>query len=71
MSLFFSEKWELDGVVNLTQKSISSLSVIDGEGELIHGTEKYQLKQGDHLILPSNFGEYRVVGRAEFIIASV
>lgn len=69
---FSVEKWELDGVVNLTQKNpFLLLSVIDGEGELIHGTEKYQLEQGDHLILPSDFGEYRVVGRAEFIIASV
>ncbi|PEP80211.1 mannose-6-phosphate isomerase, class I [Bacillus toyonensis] len=69
---FLVEKWELDGVVNLTQKnSFLLLSVIDGEGELVHGTEKYRFEQGDHLILPSDFGEYRVVGRAEFIIASV
>ena len=58
--------------INLEQKNAFLLvSVIEGEGELVHGTEKYSFEQGDHLILPSDFGEYRIVGRAEFIIASV
>ena len=59
-------------MVNLTQKSpFLLLSVIDGEGELMHGNETYRFEEGDHFILPSNFGEYKIVGRAEVIVASV
>ena len=71
-SYFSVNKWNLDGVVNLTQKSpFLLLSVIDGEGELMHGNETYRFEEGDHFILPSNFGEYKIVGRAEVIVASV
>ncbi|PFJ09058.1 mannose-6-phosphate isomerase [Bacillus cereus] len=69
---FFMKKWELNGSVSLKQqKPFLLVSVINGEGELMSHDEKHSFKKGDHFILPNEFGEYQLVGNAEFIIASI
>jgi mannose-6-phosphate isomerase len=70
-SEFFSvHKWEVRG------KSIFSfnnqyllLSVIKGEGSLVHDGEKYRLKKGTHLIIPVGMGEFEIDGECELVVS--
>ncbi|MDM5157329.1 mannose-6-phosphate isomerase, class I [Bacillus sp. DX1.1] len=69
---FSVQKWELNGSTSLKQqKPFLLVSVIDGEGELINEEGRYFFKKGDHFILPNGFGEYELIGSAEFITASM
>ncbi|MEH7117149.1 mannose-6-phosphate isomerase, class I [Neobacillus vireti] len=67
---FTVSKWELDGEANLNQSLLFKLvSVLSGEGILeINGTS-YPFKKGDHILLPFEFGEYKLCGKADFIIS--
>ena len=46
------------------------VSVLEGEGRLINEDEKsYEIKKGEHFILPHGFGSYRLAGNMELIIS--
>lgn len=46
------------------------VSVLEGEGRLISEDEKsYEIKKGEHFILPHGFGSYRLAGNMELIIS--
>ena len=65
---FTVSKWELDGEVNMNQPfSFILLSVIAGEGILKKDRISYSFKKGDHILLPFEFREYKLSGKAEFI----
>jgi mannose-6-phosphate isomerase len=67
---FTVSKWELDGEVNLNQSLLFKLvSVISGEGILEKNGTSYPFNKGDHILLPFEFGEYKLKGKAEFIIS--
>ncbi|PEQ95238.1 mannose-6-phosphate isomerase, class I [Bacillus sp. AFS006103] len=70
-SEFFSVyKWEIQGKALLSiDDQYLLLSVINGEGTLIHKEEQYALKKGKHLILPVGFGEYELDGDCEIIVS--
>jgi mannose-6-phosphate isomerase len=69
---FTVQKWELDGTTSLgQQKPFVLASVIYGEGKLIHKEKQYFFKKGDHFLLPSEFGEYELVGSANLIVSSI
>lgn len=70
-SEFFSVyKWTVDGKASFTADGQYLLvSVINGEGALLHEGESYQLKKGTHFILPVGFGEFELEGHAEFIVS--
>lgn len=70
-SEFFSVyKWQVEG-----KSSFSSddhyllLSVIKGEGILLHQGEKYGIKKGSHFILPVGFGAFEIEGNCELIVS--
>lgn len=63
-------KWDVNG------KSIFSfndqyllLSVINGDGSLIHDDEKYSLNKGTHFIIPVGFGQFEIDGDCELIVS--
>jgi mannose-6-phosphate isomerase len=70
-SAFFSVyKWDISG------KSAFSfidqyllLSVIKGDGVLVHDGERYPLKKGTHFIIPVGLGEFEVDGKCELIVS--
>ena len=46
------------------------MSVLEGEGVLISGDgDKYDIKKGEHFILPYGFGAYELKGNMELIIS--
>ena len=57
--------------VKLTQETDFTLvSVLEGEGVLVSGSgEKYEIKKGEHFILPYGFGAYELKGNMELIIS--
>jgi len=70
-SEFFSVyKWTVEGKASFAADGQYLLvSVINGEGALLHEGESYQLKKGTHFILPVGFGEFELEGNAEFIVS--
>jgi len=70
-SEFFSVfKWEISGnsSFNFDQHYLL-LSVIKGEGTLIHQGQTYSLNKGTHLILPVGFGEFELKGELQLIVS--
>ncbi|MDQ6594985.1 mannose-6-phosphate isomerase, class I [Bacillus salipaludis] len=70
-SEFFSVyKWEISGqtTFSFTDKYLL-LSVIKGDGTLIHNGEQYPLKKGTHFIVPVGFGEFELEGQCELIVS--
>jgi mannose-6-phosphate isomerase len=70
-SEFFSVyKWDVNGQAILsTEQHYLLVSVVDGDGTLIHAGERYSLKKGSHFILPVGFGEFELDGNAQFIVS--
>jgi mannose-6-phosphate isomerase len=69
---FTVSKWELEGEVTLNHSlPFKLLSVITGEGVLEKSETSYHFKKGDHILLPFEFGQFKLYGKAEFIISHV
>jgi mannose-6-phosphate isomerase len=70
-SEFFSVyKWEIRGNTAFSfADRYLLLSVIKGEGALIHDGEKYSLKKGTHFIVPVGFGGFSLEGNCEVIVS--
>jgi mannose-6-phosphate isomerase len=68
---FFSVyKWTIEGKATFsTDDRYLLVSVIDGDGTLIHAGEHYPLKKGTHFILPIGFGEFELDGNVELIVS--
>ncbi|WP_260631426.1 mannose-6-phosphate isomerase, class I [Neobacillus niacini] len=70
-SEFFSVyKWDIGGrsVFSFTDQYLL-LSVIKGDGVLVHDGERYPLKKGTHLIIPVGLGEFEIDGNCELIVS--
>lgn len=68
---FFSVyKWEVKGnsTFGFNDKYVL-LSVIGGEGALVHDGENYPLKKGTHIILPVNLGDFAIDGACQLIVS--
>jgi mannose-6-phosphate isomerase len=70
-SEFFSVyKWDVSGKTTLEFNGQYLLvSVINGDGELVHNGEHYSLRKGTHFILPAGFGRFVVDGTCELIVS--
>ncbi|WP_208025314.1 hypothetical protein [Bacillus salipaludis] len=70
-SEFFSVyKWKICGKSTFSfNDQYLLLSVINGEGTLIHNGEKYPLNKGTHFIVPVGFGEFELEGQCELIVS--
>lgn len=70
-SSFFSVyKWDVQGkAVFSSADHYLLVSVVTGDGALVHEGERYPLKKGTHFILPVGFGEFELEGNAEFIVS--
>ncbi|EKN64150.1 mannose-6-phosphate isomerase [Neobacillus bataviensis LMG 21833] len=70
-SEFFSVfKWNLHGKASFpAHEKYLLLSVIKGDGALLHDGERYELKKGTHLIIPVGFGEFELDGECELIVS--
>ncbi|MFT4416269.1 mannose-6-phosphate isomerase, class I [Fredinandcohnia humi] len=63
-------KWDVTGSAEFTQdKPFLIGSVLKGAGEIVIDGESYSVEKGDHFILPSGVGEYRVKGELELIVS--
>jgi len=61
-------EWQVDGDLTLTKGAPYTLvSVIEGHGQLIIGTEKYDLSKGEHFILPSGIEKWQLIGKLVLI----
>jgi len=70
-SEFFSVyKWDVKGkAVFSFNDQYMLLSVIKGDGVLVHNGKKYSLKKGTHLIIPVGLGEFEVDGDCELMVS--
>lgn len=68
---FFSVyKWDVSGKTSFSSDDdYLLLSVIKGEGRLLHDGKKYDLKKGMHLIIPFGFGDFELDGSCELIVS--
>lgn len=68
---FFSVyKWDLHGKASFpAHEPYLLLSVIKGDGALLHEGERFELKKGTHLIIPAGFGEFELDGNCELIVS--
>lgn len=67
---FSVEKWVVKGEANLFQHHPFLLvSVIEGDGIMIAGGHEYPFRKGDHILLPSGLGEYKLAGHANCIVS--
>ena len=68
---FFSVyRWEVTGLVDFTQTvSYLLLSVLSGQGQLTVDGRVYDLKKGDHFILPNDVKEWSFDGQLEMIVS--
>jgi mannose-6-phosphate isomerase len=68
---FFSVyKWDVVGKSTFeTDNHYLLLSVIKGEGSLVHQEETYQLNKGTHVIIPVGFGEFELNGDCQLIVS--
>ena len=61
-------KWVVSGVVNLTQTAPYLLvSVLSGQGSLNIDNRVYNIKKGDHFILPNDVKSWEFDGELEII----
>lgn len=68
---FFSVyKWDVSGKTSFSfDNYYLLLSVIKGEGSLLHNGEKYDLKKGAQLIIPYGFSSFELEGNCEIIVS--
>lgn len=68
---FFSVyRWEVTGLVDFTQTvPYLLLSVLSGQGQLTVDGRIYDLKKGDHFILPNDVKEWSFDGQLEMIVS--
>ena len=68
---FFSVyRWEVTGLVDFTQTVPYLLvSVLSGQGQLTVDGRVYDLKKGDHFILPNDVKEWSFDGQLEMIVS--
>ena len=69
-SQFFSVfKWDVKGCADFKSEQFLLCSVINGEATLKQNGYEYPLEKGDHFILPSDFGEFKIEGNMELIVS--
>lgn len=70
-SEFFSVyKWDVHGSASFSyNQHYLLLSIVNGEGSLLHNGEEYGLKKGTHLIVPVGFGDFEITGECELIVS--
>lgn len=68
---FFSVyRWEVTGLVDFTQTvPYLLLSVLSGQGQLTVDGRVYDMKKGDHFILPNDVKEWSFDGQLEMIVS--
>jgi mannose-6-phosphate isomerase len=63
-------KWEITEKADFKQdKPFLLMSVINGDGKLTVGKETYEIKKGDHFILPSGTEDFTIEGILEVIVS--
>lgn len=61
-------KWNIEGLVDFKRDALYTLvSVIKGKGYLIVDDHEYQIKKGDHFILPNSHKKWQLNGYMELI----
>ena len=68
---FFSVyKWDIRGTSIFSyDDQYLLISVINGEGSLVHNGQRYLLKKGTHFIIPVGLGEFSIKGNCELIVS--
>lgn len=71
-SLFTVSHWEVRGKMEPIHKNWPFLlmSVLDGEGTLQIGDASYDLKKGDHLVVPASVETLQIFGTADLIVSN-
>jgi mannose-6-phosphate isomerase len=70
-SEFFSVyKWDINGNSTFSyDHQYVLMSVIKGEGSLVHNGERYMLNKGTHFIIPVGLGEFSIEGDCQLIVS--
>jgi mannose-6-phosphate isomerase len=70
-SEFFSVyKWDVSGKAAFEYNNQYLLvSVINGDGDLVHNGARYPLNKGTHFIIPVGFGDFAIDGTCELIVS--
>lgn len=50
-----------------SKESFYTINIIDGEGTIEDNTNKYEIKKGDSILIPSNLGKYKITGNLKFL----
>ncbi len=68
--MFTVYRWELNGEAYLEPtRDFQLVSVLEGSGEIRVDGRVYPFQKGDHAILPSDLGNVKVSGQAEWIVS--
>nr|WP_263324641.1 mannose-6-phosphate isomerase, class I [Neobacillus sp. Marseille-Q6967] len=70
-SEFFSVyKWDVNGTARFSDEGRYLLmSVLKGEGSLVHNGETYSLVKGTHFIVPVGMGDFEVNGNCQIMVS--
>ncbi|WP_281888822.1 mannose-6-phosphate isomerase, class I [Paenibacillus sp. YYML68] len=67
---FTVEQWSVTGKAHIPASSTYTIfSVIEGTGSLHASGRTYEMKKGDHFIVPIDFGPYEVDGAMQLILS--
>ncbi|SHN33619.1 mannose-6-phosphate isomerase, class I [Gracilibacillus kekensis] len=62
--------WDLDGSVELAREAdFLQVSIVEGEATITVNSQSFTIKKGDHFILPATLQDYRLEGKAEFLVS--
>ncbi|WP_077623741.1 mannose-6-phosphate isomerase, class I [Sediminibacillus massiliensis] len=62
--------WDLDGTAEQKRKGdFLQVSVLSGTASLSVNGQDFDIKKGDHFLLPQSIEEYRLKGNAQFIVS--
>ncbi|MFB1050675.1 mannose-6-phosphate isomerase, class I [Paraliobacillus sp. JSM ZJ581] len=62
--------WNLDGEVNQTRTvDFLQVSLVEGQATLTIDGKTYDIKKGDHFIIPATINDFHLSGKAEFLVS--
>ncbi|WP_058309153.1 mannose-6-phosphate isomerase, class I [Gracilibacillus massiliensis] len=62
--------WDLNGSVELVREAdFLQVSLVEGEATITVNNQSFDIKKGDHFIVPATIQDYRLEGKAEFLVS--
>ncbi|CQR45854.1 Putative mannose-6-phosphate isomerase YvyI [Paraliobacillus sp. PM-2] len=62
--------WDLDGEVNQTRTvDFLQVSLVEGQATLTMNEKTFDIKKGDHFVIPATINDFHLSGKAEFLVS--